>query len=141
MKILENIDNAKEFNELYDAVGWGSYEEEISKKALSNNIYSVSIYDNNNIIGYGRIIGDGIVFLYIHDIMVKPEYQGKGIGKTIMNKLLDKIHELQKVNPDLRTYLGASKGKEEFYKKCGFITREEANLGPGMILDNGEELW
>ena len=86
MKILENIDNVKEFNELYDAVGWGSYEEEISKKALSNNIYSVSIYDNNNIIGYGRIIGDGIVFLYIHDIMVKPEYQGKGIGKTIMNK-------------------------------------------------------
>ncbi len=140
MKILENIDNVKEFNELYDAVGWGSYEEEISKKALSNNIYSVSIYDNNNIIGYGRIIGDGIVFLYIHDIMVKPEYQGKGIGKTIMNKLLDKIHELQKVNPDLRTYLGASKGKEEFYKKCGFITREEANLGAGMILDNGEEL-
>ena len=141
MKILENIDNVKEFNELYDAVGWGSYEEEISKKALSNNIYSVSIYDNNNIIGYGRIIGDGIVFLYIHDIMVKPEYQGKGIGKTIMNKLLDKIHELQKVNPDLRTYLGASKGKEEFYKKCGFITREEANLGAGMILDNGVELW
>ena len=140
MKILENIDNVKEFNELYDAVGWGSYEEEISKKTLSNNIYSVSIYDNNNIIGYGRIIGDGIVFLYIHDIMVKPEYQGKGIGKTIMNKLLDKIHELQKVNPDLRTYLGASKGKEEFYKKCGFITREEANLGAGMILDNGEEL-
>ena len=140
MKILENIDNVKEFNELYDAVGWGSYEEEISKKALSNNIYSVSIYDNNNIIGYGRIIGDGIVFLYIHDIMVKPEYQGKGIGKTIMNKLLAKIHELQKVNPDLRTYLGASKGKEEFYKICGFITREEANLGAGMILDNGEEL-
>ena len=140
MKILENIDNVKEFNELYDAVGWGSYEEEISKKALSNNIYSVSIYDNNNIIGYGRIIGDGIVFLYIHDIMVKPEYQGKGIGQTIMNKLLAKIHELQKVNPDLRTYLGASKGKEEFYKKCGFITREEANLGAGMILDNGEEL-
>lgn len=140
MKILENIDNVKEFNELYDAVGWGSYEEEISKKALSNNIYSVSVYENENIIGYGRIIGDGIVFLYIHDIMVKPEYQGKGIGKTIMNKLLTKIHELQKINPDLRTYLGASKGKENFYKKCGFITREEANLGAGMILDNGEEL-
>ena len=140
MKILENIDNVKEFNELYDAVGWGSYEEEISKKALSNNIYSVSVYENENIIGYGRIIGDGIVFLYIHDIMVKPEYQGKGIGKTIMNKLLTKIHELQKINPDLRAYLGASKGKENFYKKCGFITREEANLGAGMILDNGEEL-
>ena len=83
MKILENIDNVEEYNYLFDIVGWGSYPKEISKKALSNNIYSVSIYDNDNIIGYGRLIGDGIIFLYIHDIMVKPEYQGKGIGKTI----------------------------------------------------------
>lgn len=141
MKILENIDNVEEYNYLYDAVGWGSYEKEISQKALSNNIYSVSIYENDNIIGYGRIIGDGIIFLYIHDIMVKPEYQGKGIGKTIMNKLLEKIKKLKKENPYLRVYLGASPDKEDFYRKCGFITREEAGLGAGMILDNGEELW
>ena len=140
MKILENINNVQEFNELYDAVGWGAYDDEVSEIALKNTMYSVSVYENDNIIGYGRLIGDGIVFLYIHDIMVKPEYQGKGIGKTIMNKLLDKVNELRKINPYLRTYLGASKGKEEFYKKCGFITREEANLGAGMILDTGEEL-
>ncbi|MBE6145805.1 MAG: GNAT family N-acetyltransferase [Firmicutes bacterium] len=133
MKILENIDNVEEYNYLFDIVGWGSYPKEISKKALSNNIYSVSIYDNDNIIGYGRLIGDGIIFLYIHDIMVKPEYQGKGIGKTIMQKLLSKVEELRKENPDLLLYLGASKGKEEFYRKCGFITREEAGLGAGMI--------
>lgn len=135
MKILENIDNVEEYNYLFDIVGWGSYPVEISKKALSNNIYSVSIYDNDNIIGYGRLIGDGIIFLYIHDIMVKPEYQGKGIGKTIMQKLLSKVEELRKENPDLLLYLGASKGKEDFYRKCGFITREEAGLGAGMIYD------
>ena len=133
MKILENIDNVEDYNYLFDIVGWGSYPVEISKKALSNNIYSVSIYDNDNIIGYGRLIGDGIIFLYIHDIMVKPEYQGKGIGKTIMQKLLSKVEELRKENPDLLLYLGASKGKEDFYRKCGFITREEAGLGAGMI--------
>lgn len=133
MKILENIDNVEEYNYLFDIVGWGSYPKEISKKALNNNIYSVSIYDNDNIIGYGRLIGDGIIFLYIHDIMVKPEYQGKGIGKTIMQKLLSKVEELRKENPDLLLYLGASKGKEDFYRKCGFITREEAGLGAGMI--------
>ena len=133
MKILENIDNVEEYNYLFDIVGWGSYLKEISKKALSNNIYSVSIYDNDNIIGYGRLIGDGIIFLYIHDVMVKPEYQGKGIGKTIMQKLLSKVEELRKENPDLLLYLGASKGKEDFYRKFGFITREEAGLGAGMI--------
>lgn len=133
MKILENIDNVEEYNYLFDIVGWGSYPVEISKKALSNNIYSVSIYDNDSIIGYGRLIGDGIIFLYIHDVMVKPEYQGKGIGKIIMQKLLNKVEEIRKENPDLLLYLGASKGKEDFYRKCGFITREEAGLGAGMI--------
>ena len=34
----------------------------------------------------------------------------------------------------MRTYLGASKGKEKFYEKFGFITRIDAGLGPGMIL-------
>ena len=51
-----------------------------------------------------------------------------------MNKLLEKINELKKENPNLRVYLGASKNKENFYKKFGFIRRIDANLGYGMIL-------
>lgn len=38
----------------------------------------------------------------------------------------------------MRVYLGASKGKEKFYERFGFITRENANLGSGMILDGFE---
>ena len=56
--------------------------------------------------------------------------------KEIMNKLLEKIRDLQKNNPDIRVYLGASKGKENFYKHFGFIERKEADLGAGMILNN-----
>ncbi len=132
--IKENINNVEEFNYLFDEVGWGAHDYEVSEKALNNNIYSVSIYDNDKIIGYGRIIGDGIIYLYIHDVMVHPNYQGQGIGKQIMKKLVDKINEIKKENPYLRAYLGASLGKEDFYKKYGFITREEADLGKGMIL-------
>lgn len=132
--IKENIDNVEEFNYLFDEVGWGAHDYEVSAKALKNNVYSVSVYDNDKIIGYGRIIGDSLIYLYIHDIMVHPSYQGKGIGKQIMQKLVDKINEIRKENPYLRAYLGASLSKEDFYKKCGFITREEAGLGPGMIL-------
>lgn len=130
----ENNKNIKEFNLLYDAIGWGAYDEKISKKALDNTFYSVSVYDEDRIIGYGRLIGDTICFMYIHDVMVIPEYQGQKIGTMIMQKLLEKINEIKKENPDLRVYLGASKGKEPFYKKLGFITRKEADLGDGMIL-------
>lgn len=131
--IKENNKDIKEFNLLYNSVGWGAYDEKISKRALDNTFYSVSIYDDEKIIGYGRLIGDTICFMYIHDIIVVPEYQSKKIGTMIMNKLLEKISELKKENPSIRIYLGASKNRENFYEKFGFIKRIDANLGYGMI--------
>ena len=82
ISIKENINSIEEFNYLYDTVGWGSYDEKVSEKALANTMYSVSVYDDDKIIGYGRIIGDGICFLYIHDVMVIPKYQNKKIVAT-----------------------------------------------------------
>ena len=134
IKIKENNKNVDEFNLLYDSVGWGAYDNKVAKKALDNTFYSISVYDDDRIIGYGRIIGDTICFLYIQDIMVKPEYQGNKIGTLIMDKLLEKINQIKKENPNLRVYLGASKNKEKFYEKFGFVKRIDADLGYGMIL-------
>ena len=134
IRIKENNKNVEEFNKLYDSVGWGAYSKEISSKALDNTFYSISIYDDDKIIGYGRLIGDTICFIYLHDIMVLPEYQSRGIGTMIMNKLLDRIKKIKRENPNLRVYLGASKNKENFYKKFGFIERADADFGAGMIL-------
>jgi len=67
--------------------------------------------------------------------MVIPEYQSQKIGTEIMNKIIQKINEYKNINPDIRVYLGASKNKEGFYKKFGFITRKEADIGEGMVLD------
>jgi len=134
LTIKENNKNINEFNLLYDSVGWGAYDKTISKRALDNTFYSVSVYDDDNIVGYGRLIGDTICFIYIQDVMVKPEFQNKKIGTLIMNKLLEKINELKKENPNIRVYLGASKNKEEFYERFGFVKRIDENLGYGMIL-------
>lgn len=134
IKLLENVKNVEEYNKLFDDVGWGSYDRKVSKLALENSLYTVSIYDDDKIVGFGRLIGDGVCYFYIHDVMVLPSYQKKGIGTMIIDKLKNKVSEYKKINPYLRLYLGASLGKEEFYKKCGFITREEAGLGSGMIL-------
>ena len=139
ISIKENINSIEEFNYLYDAVGWGSYDKKVSEKALANTMYSVSLYYDDKIIGYGRIIGDGICFLYIHDVMVIPKYQNKKVGSQIMNKLLEKVNQIKIENPYVRVYLGASKGKEKFYERFGFITREDANLGSGMILDGFDD--
>lgn len=130
----EKVPTSIEYNYLTNKVGWGTRKNNIVEIALSNSIYSVCAYEDDKIIGYGRIIGDKTIFLYIQDIMVIPECQNKEIGTNIMKNILEKIDELKKINPNIRVYLGASEGKEEFYKKFGFITRQEANLGAGMIL-------
>lgn len=133
-RIDENKISVNDFNYLTDKVGWGTRNEKVVEEALNNTLYSVSIYNDNKIIGYGRIIGDKTIFLYIQDIMVIPEYQGQKVGTKIMNALLAKIDEYKKVNPNIRTYLGASEGKEKFYEKFGFKTRSSVDLGEGMIL-------
>lgn len=137
----ENIISVKEYNEMYDAVGWGAREEKHVKEALDRTYYSISAYENGEIIGYGRIVGDGTCFLYIQDIMVTPKYQGQKIGSCIMNKLLEKVRKLKETNPYLRVYVGPDYQKESFYRKFGFQTREEAGLGTGMILKDESKIW
>ncbi len=134
IKIVENKISVDDFNYLTDKVGWGTRDANVVEEALNNTLFSVSIYDDNKIIGYGRIIGDKTIFLYIQDIMVIPKYQGQKIGTKIMSALLTKIDEYKKVNPNIRTYLGASKGKEKFYEKFEFKTRSSVDLGEGMVL-------
>ena len=130
----EQTPSADEFNFLTNSVGWGKRENSIVDEALSNTLYSLCVYDDDKLIGYGRIIGDKTIFLYIQDIMVIPEYQGKHIGTGIMEHLLNKVDEYKKINPNIRTYLGASKNKESFYEKFGFISRPNEDLGSGMVL-------
>lgn len=133
-KYVERFPTPDEYNMLTDAVGWGTKKENIIEEALKNTLYSLCVYDGEKLIGYGRLLGDKTIFLYIHSVMVLPEYQGKNIGTGIMNKLIEQINEYKKVNPDIRTYLGAAKGKEPFYEKFGFEARPNEDLGAGMIL-------
>ena len=134
IKYIEHTPSAEEFNYLTNSVGWGIRKNNIIDEALKNTLYSLCVYDDDKLIGYGRIIGDKTIFLYIQDIMVVPEYQSNHIGTGIMKNLLKKINGYKKINPNIRTYLGASKGKESFYEKFGFISRPNENLGSGMIL-------
>lgn len=134
IKYIENTPTADEYNYLISSVGWGILDNNIIEEALKNTLYSLCVYDDEKLVGYGRIIGDNSIFLYIQDIMVVPEYQNKKIGTGIMEDLLKKIDEYKQKNPEVRIYLGASKGKEKFYERFGFISRKDADLGEGMIL-------
>ncbi len=133
MKYLERIPQASEFNDLSRRVKFAVRDEKVVDIALSHSLYSICVYDEDRLIGYGRIIGDETIFVYIHSIMVDPLYQGQNIGTTIVKKLIDKCLEYRKMNSELRIYLSAVKGSEKFYEKLGFISREDYGLGKAMV--------
>lgn len=134
IKYIEKTPSIDEFNMLTEAVGWGIRNKEIVEEALKNTLFSLCVYDEDKLIGYGRILGDKTIFLHIHSVMVRPEYQGKNIGTEIMKNLLKQVDKYREINPDIKTYLGATTGKEGFYEKFGFVSRPNEDVGAGMIL-------
>ncbi|OPZ17238.1 MAG: Acetyltransferase (GNAT) family protein [Firmicutes bacterium ADurb.BinA205] len=131
---IEKKPSAQEYSSLTEAVGWGREPDGIVEEMFENTLYSVCAYDGEKIIGFARIVGDGMLFAYIQDVMVLPEYQGRHIGSVLMEYIMGEISRRTAISPNIRTYLGASEGKEDFYRRFGFVTREELGLGAGMIL-------
>ena len=108
---------------------------EQAQKALSNHICSVAALKNNEIIGIGRLIGDSAIYWCLLDIWVLPEFQSKGIGRNIVNWLLQYIRDNSIKGTSISVFLMSSKGKEGFYQKLGFRCRPHEYEGSGMELE------
>jgi ribosomal protein S18 acetylase RimI-like enzyme len=91
-QIIEKLPSPEEYIQLRQLVGWGTHEHDIVAKYLPNSLYYVCAYTDEEINGMARIIGDGGLAYYIQDVIIKPEYQRKGIGTQLMNKVMEYIH-------------------------------------------------
>ena len=131
MEHRENGLTYEEYIALRDSVGWYNFAEEQVSKSIKNSIYDIVVEDNGQAIAMGRLIGDGIYFL-IADIVVKPEYQGKGVGSKVIDKLLSYVDTNTPIGGRSSVQLIAEKGKEEFYIKKGFKLIPHEFCGSGM---------
>ena len=119
--------------ELRKAVGFRPLTRDQARKALNNSLYILTAFQNGRAVGMGRVVGDGAVICYVQDLIIRPEVQGQGIGGTILQNLKDFVLRLGYPGTTMMLCLMCAKGREEFYKKYGFIARPTEDLGPGMI--------
>lgn len=131
-EIRENALTEKDFNRLRVSAGWGQLSAKQGEEALNNSLLTIAVMDEGQVIGMGRLVGDGVCICYVQDLVILPQYQGKGIGKAIMERLIAYAKEHGVSGTHLTLGLFAAKGKEEFYQKLGFFTRPNENRGPGM---------
>ncbi|MDA3954170.1 MAG: GNAT family N-acetyltransferase [Bacteroidales bacterium] len=131
MKYSENLPTSEQFYKLFETTGWNDNYELSAEElytALKNSWYTISIIDNDQLIGFGRIIGDGVVHALILDCIIQPDKQGEGIGKKITEKLVSKCkkHKIRDIQ------LFSAKGKAGFYEKQGFEKRKDDSPGMGL---------
>jgi ribosomal protein S18 acetylase RimI-like enzyme len=117
-----------EYTRLRGLVGWRETDENATDMALKNSLFSVVAVEHHTVIGFGRIIGDGGLYFYIQDLIIHPEFQTKGLGKSLMEELMGYIT----ANAKSGAFVGlmAAKGLEKYYERFGFKARDED--APGM---------
>jgi GNAT superfamily N-acetyltransferase len=116
---------------LYQANGWSSADKpQVLLQALQNSHSLVTAWDGQRLIGLGNAISDGFLVVYYPHLLVLPEYQGRGIGKGILHRLMAKYQ-------DFHQQIVLADGKAApFYQKCGF---QRAGLTEPMWIFHGEE--
>lgn len=104
--------------ELYDSVQWNDFlklSEDRLHQAIVQSWYVVNAYDNDTLIGTGRVISDGVIQACVCGVVVHPRYRKQGIGTEIVRKLVTKCRESQ-----LHIQLFCVEDKVSYYQRLGF---------------------
>ncbi|AXR08414.1 GNAT family N-acetyltransferase [Salinimonas sediminis] len=118
------------FASIRNTVGWSNPELDVLQNSIDSSLFWVSAYDKSELVGCGRVIGDGAMYFYIQDVLVHPLYQNRGLGSQIMHS----INQYITLNGPIGATVGllAAHGKEAFYQQYGFAPRDGQQLGLGM---------
>lgn len=91
---------------------------------IENSKDVITAWEENELIGLIRTVGDGETILYIQDILVKKNHKRKGIGTQLLNVILDKYTHIR------HKVLLTDKSEETkgFYESYGFKQSDSFDL-------------
>ena len=104
----------EDLSNLYKIAPLGDKSPDKLELVFNNSMFKYFVYDGEKLVGVGRALADGFDCSYICDVAIHPDYQGRGLGKAIIKKLVEDSKEHQKI------LLYAVPTKEPFYTKFGF---------------------
>lgn len=104
----------EELAALYRAAPLGTKDAAALATAFSNSRFVVFVYEAGHLAGVGRALADGVDCSCICDVALLPSHQGCGLGKEIVQRLVERSRGHRKI------LLYAVPGKESFYARFGF---------------------
>lgn len=130
-EIVEKKPGAADLHALRQIVRFTGMDVEAVERGLDGSLYAVCAVSGEELIGCARVVGDGAAAFYVQDVIVHPSWQGHGVGRALMEKVMGFIEA--HACPGAVVGLMCAKGKDKFYEKFGFWARPNDRYGPGMM--------
>lgn len=132
IRIEAHIPSTEDYNRLRREAEWPEMDGDACARCLPESLYVVSALDGEELVGMGRIVGDGGLCFYIQDVIVARSHRRRGVGTEVMKALMAFIAD--RAVKDTYVGLMSAVGKESFYRPFGFTSRPTETLGCGMTL-------
>ena len=113
------------------AAGLSSKTEEAASRGLQGSLFSVQVVFDGEVVGMGRVVGDGGCFYQVVDIAVIPSHQGKGLGKVIMREIMSYVE----ANVPASGYVSliADGLAQNLYAGFGFAATAPKSIGMALV--------
>ncbi|HEY9081717.1 MAG TPA: GNAT family N-acetyltransferase [Vicingaceae bacterium] len=126
--------NQADLLSLYNDANWLAYTNspDLLQQAVSNSLYVLTVWENGQLVGLIRLVGDGLTIVYIQDILVMKSHKRRKIGSLLLQKVLEKFK-------NVRQKVLLTDDNEEtrgFYEALGFSSCDKGNLVAFVKLEN-----
>lgn len=116
--------SADDLVRLFQSVNWlsANYPDRL-KKALDNCETVFTAWDDGKLVGLINAIDDGELTAYAHYLCVDPEYQGMGIGRTLLGRLKEKYRDYLYI-----ILIAENEELVKYYRANGFEQMDERSV-------------
>jgi len=133
-EICPTAPEVNDYLRLRDIAGLSPFTSSAAEAGLAGTYFGVSIVFETSVIGMGRIVGDGGLFFQIVDIAVDPDYQGRGLGFSVMSALMEHLKE--HAPPGAYVSLLADVPANRLYEKFGFTATAPKSIGMATRIES-----
>ncbi|MFC7202217.1 GNAT family N-acetyltransferase [Haloferax namakaokahaiae] len=114
--VVPEFPDPETYVNLRDAAGMAPRSLAAAERGLPNTVFGVRVLDGEEIVGMGRLVGDGGTVYQVVDVAVHPDHQGRGLGTRIVDELVAYLN--REAPPSAFVNLLAD--VDGFYEQWGF---------------------
>lgn len=123
IEYVDRVPSAAEHRLLSDSVGWThAFDWSAMPASLAASVCGVTVLRDGEPVGMGRVVGDGVFYFYVQDVVVLPELHGRGIGNEVLRRLVARVDEI--APPKAFIGLFAAGTSTAFYERHGFAVHD-----------------